>query len=46
MSSEHKVTVEENQHKPHGPALEVVDRSYIGKPVKVEQVKAVRKKKS
>ena len=41
LSNEHKVTVEAGQDDPHGPSIEVVDRSFIGdaSSVKIESVK-------
>ena len=45
LSNEHKVTVEAGQDDPHGPSIEVVDRSYIGdsSAIKIESVSNKRK---
>ena len=40
------MTVEAGQDQPHGQALEVVDRSYLGEPVKIEKVKGQKDNKS
>eukprot|EP01041_Mallomonas_annulata_P011862 gene11862-24855_t len=38
LSNEHQVTVEAGQDSPHGPELEPIDTSVIGKPITIQKV--------
>lgn len=43
---EHKVAIDAEQDRPHGPELEPIDRGYIGRDVVVSKSKATPEKQS